>query len=105
MKARLEKAYDLLSDDGVIFISIDDNMQAYLKIICDEVFGKDSFICCLPRKSSYGEKDAEPHINKHHDYIIVYCKNLSTIIDNNILDGDGRDISLFNNKDGDPRGP
>jgi adenine-specific DNA-methyltransferase len=44
MKARLELAYDLLSDNGVIFISIDDNMQAKLKLICDEVFGKDNFI-------------------------------------------------------------
>lgn len=44
MKARLERAYDLLSDNGVIFISIDDNMHSYLKIVCDEVFGRNKFV-------------------------------------------------------------
>jgi adenine-specific DNA-methyltransferase len=44
MKARLEVARQLMSDNGVIFISIDDHMQAYLKIICDEVFGEENFI-------------------------------------------------------------
>jgi adenine-specific DNA-methyltransferase len=47
MKARLEKAYDLLSDDGVIFISIDDNMQGELKILCKEIFGDKNFVSNL----------------------------------------------------------
>ncbi|MEG1146754.1 MAG: DNA methyltransferase [Bacilli bacterium] len=45
MKRRLKLAKELLKDDGVIFISIDDNEQAYLKVLMDEVFGEDNFIC------------------------------------------------------------
>ena len=45
MKKRLELAKELLADDGVIFVSIDDNEQAYLKVLMDEIFGEENFIC------------------------------------------------------------
>ena len=44
MKQRMEIAYELLSDDGVIFVSLDDNMQAYFKVMMDEIFGEEYFI-------------------------------------------------------------
>jgi adenine-specific DNA-methyltransferase len=75
MKARLEKAYDLLSDDGVIFISIDDNMQAYLKIICDEVFGKDAFVENLVWIKNPGGKSDSKWFAETHEYILCYAKN------------------------------
>jgi adenine specific DNA methylase Mod len=90
MKARLEKAYDLLSDDGVIFISIDDNMQAYLKIICDEVFGVECFFANLAieltKVQGMKTKAAkEGSIVKGHEYVLVYCKNHNSKIIKNIL--------------------
>lgn len=73
MYPRLKLARNLLSDDGVIFISIDDNEQANLKRLCDEVFGIKNkllpFIWSLPRGINAG------HISKAHEYILVYAKN------------------------------
>ena len=45
MKQRMEIAHELLNDDGVIFVSLDDNMQAYFKVMMDSIFGEDNFIC------------------------------------------------------------
>ena len=50
MKNRLEVARELLSDDGVIFVQCDDNEQAYLKVLMDEIFGRENFICCITCK-------------------------------------------------------
>jgi adenine-specific DNA-methyltransferase len=73
---RLLLAQDLLTEDGCIFISIDDNEQANLKIICDEIFGESNFVASMPRKTrgsattkSYAE------LQSLHDYILVYWKN------------------------------
>ena len=72
--SRIKLSKNLLTDDGVIFISIDDNELFNLKKICDEIFGEYNFICNFIRKTSYGEKTAKPNINKHHDYILCYAK-------------------------------
>ncbi|MBO6072128.1 site-specific DNA-methyltransferase [bacterium] len=45
MKQRMEIAHELLNDDGVIFVSLDDNMQAYFKVMMDGIFGEDNFVC------------------------------------------------------------
>lgn len=74
--SRIKLSKNLLTDDGVIFISIDDNELFNLKKICDEIFGEYNFICNFIRKTSYGEKTAKPNINKHHDYILCYAKKL-----------------------------
>ena len=73
---RLLLARELLTEDGCIFISIDDNEQANLKIICDEIFGESNFVASMPRKTrgsattkSYAE------LQSLHDYILVYWKN------------------------------
>ncbi len=72
MKNRLEIAKQLLSDDGVIFIQCDDNEQAYLKVLCDEIFGRENFESCIthivkPEGRMYG------NIAKTHEYILVYA--------------------------------
>jgi adenine-specific DNA-methyltransferase len=74
MKNRLEVAKTLLSEDGVIFIQCDDNEQAYLKVLCDEVYGRDNFINTLPWKGRGGRQDVE-HISDIHEFILLYAKN------------------------------
>ena len=75
---RLKIARDLLSDDGVIFISIDDNEQANLKKVCDEVFGIDNFLIEFPRVTKKGGKSTDTYA-KNHDYIFVYSKNINDV--------------------------
>ena len=103
MKNRLELAKKLLKKDGSIWISIDDDEQAYLKILCDEIFGRDNFLANIiwnSRKSV--SNDAVISIN--HNYILIYTKNISEF--NKIkkffkLKADDKD---FSNPDNDPRG-
>lgn len=74
MYPRLKLARDLLTDDGVIFISIDDNEVANLKKICDEVFGEDNFVIEI----AWRRTDNQPNVGKVarvKEYILVYCKN------------------------------
>lgn len=75
---RLKLAKDLLADDGVIFISIDDNEVDNLRKICDEIFGEYSFIAEFPRVTKRGGKSTETYA-KNHDYIVSYCKNMSCV--------------------------
>ena len=78
MKNRLEIARELLKDDGVIFVQCDDNEQAYLKVLMDEIFGRDNFIGCITIKSSSASGVKISHANKtilkSKDYILAYKK-------------------------------
>ncbi|WP_077315830.1 site-specific DNA-methyltransferase [Basilea psittacipulmonis] len=74
MLPRLHLAKTLLSDDGVIFISIDDNEQAQLKLLCDEVFGSENFVAELPWRGRGGGAD-DKNLLKNHEYILMYVKN------------------------------
>ena len=76
---RLKIAKDLLSDDGVIFISIDDNEEQNLKKICDEIYGKENFIDNLIWKKRYGGGAKEKFFVSLHEYILVYCKNIKLL--------------------------
>ena len=71
---RLKVARDFLSDDGVIFISIDDNEVENLKKVCDEIFGVSNFISEFPRVTKRGGKSTDTYA-KNHDYVICYTKN------------------------------
>ena len=101
---RLKLARNLLSDDGVIFISIDDNEQANLKKVCDEIFGQINFVANFIRKTSYGEKTAKPKINKHHEYILCYVKDIITVTSRDILKGEEKIFEEYQNPDNDPKG-
>ena len=79
MKNRLEIAKELLRKDGVIYISCDDNEQAYLKVLCDEVFGRENFIATIPWKGRGGRQDAE-HISDIHEFIVFYAKDKKSFI-------------------------
>ncbi|OQC00245.1 MAG: DNA methylase [Firmicutes bacterium ADurb.Bin099] len=75
MYPRLQLARDLLSDDGVIFISIDDNEQANLKLICDDVFGEENFLATLIRKAMHTVRNSAEDFNKNTDYVLAYLKS------------------------------
>lgn len=72
MAKRLKLAKNLLSSDGVIFISIDDNEQAHVKLLCDEIFGEDKFITSIPRIASFQRSGQESYMNVSHDYVLCY---------------------------------
>jgi len=74
MKNRLEVAKELLREDGVIFISIDDNEQAYLKVLCDEIFGRENFIASMPWKGRGGRQDSL-FVANIHEYVLFFVKN------------------------------
>lgn len=73
MYSRLQLARDLLSNDGAIFISIDDNECHNLKLLCDEIFGEENFIAEFPRITKRGGKSSDI-IAKNHDYLLIYSK-------------------------------
>ncbi|WP_086286730.1 site-specific DNA-methyltransferase [Campylobacter sp. P0085] len=77
MLPRLKLARDLLKDDGVIFISIDDNEQANLKLLCDEIFGEENFLGDFIKQSKVGGGSDSKFIVKEHEYCLVYAKNIN----------------------------
>ena len=79
MFPRLLLARDLLRDDGVIFISIDDNEQAQLKLLCDEVFGQESFVCQIAREVIKGGSKSS-HFREVTDSIICYAKDKTQFV-------------------------
>ncbi|MBL0316349.1 MAG: site-specific DNA-methyltransferase [Flavobacteriales bacterium] len=104
MNDRIRKLFDLLSDDGSLWISIDDNECHYLKVLCDEIFGRNNFIANViwQKRTS---PDIRATIGAGHDYILVYAKNaekFKSII--NKLPKTEEQKSLFKNPDKDARG-
>ncbi|MCQ2760205.1 site-specific DNA-methyltransferase [Helicobacter pylori] len=77
MLPRLKLARDLLKEDGVIFISIDDNEAAQLKLLCDEIFGEDNFLGDFIKQSKVGGGSDSKFIVKEHEYCLVYAKNIN----------------------------
>ena len=77
MYPRLKLARNLLTDDGVIFISIDDNEQANLKKICDEIFGEENFVAVAPRKTGAGSAatNSDSELRKLNDFLFIYLKS------------------------------
>lgn len=105
MLPRLSFARDLLTDDGVIFISIDDNEQANLKRLCDEVFGEECFVAqFIWEKRLNRENRRETSVR--HDYILCYSKNYydDEIKRINQLPMSGKALASYSNPDNDPRG-
>ena len=106
---RLRIARDLLSDDGVIFISIDDNEQENLKKCCDEIFGAHNFIAQIVWEKVHTRKNSAINFSSSHEYILCYAKirrNNSREEDGfkrNLLPRDNTDA--YSNPDNDPRGP
>ncbi|MFY4840906.1 site-specific DNA-methyltransferase [Aliarcobacter butzleri] len=103
MYPRLLLAKDFLKDDGVIFISIDDNENAQLKLLCDEIYGDDNFVGeYIWNKKNVVQNDAT-HMSINHEYILVYAKNFN-IFRFNLLERTEEQLKRYQNPDNDPRG-
>lgn len=102
MDKRLRIAKRLLSDRGVIFISIDDNEQANLKLLCDEVFGEEKFVSNFIWKSRQNKDNRNiTGVSNDHEYLVCYTK----IQGIRALKGSERKTDQYKNPDNDPRGP
>ncbi|WP_294929022.1 site-specific DNA-methyltransferase [Sulfurimonas sp.] len=103
MYPRLLLARDLLKEDGVIFISIDDNEVAQLRLLCDDVFGQDNFIANVIWEKKYSPQNDAKWFSDNHDHILVYTKN-KEIWRPHLLPRTEEQNSRYKNPDNDPRG-
>lgn len=78
MRDRLEILRRLLAENGSIWISLDDNEQAYCKVLCDEIFGRQNFVCNVIWQKKYAPANDAKWLSDNHDFIIVYAKNKMT---------------------------
>lgn len=92
MYPRLKLARNLLKEDGVIFISIDDNEVHNLKKMCDEIFGEVNYVCGFPRITKKAGKTTDL-IAKNHDYVLCYRKSPASIFNSFAFEADGYDLS------------
>lgn len=100
---RLKLAKDLLTDDGVIFISIDDNEQENLKKCCDEIFGSGNFVAQLIWERAFAPKNDAKYISNSHDYILMYAKKISDFVIGRLPRTEEAN-ARYSNPDNDPRG-
>ena len=101
--SRLMLARNLLSENGVIFASIDDNEQENLKKLCNEVFGEDNFIAQVVWERAYSPVNLKKHFSESHDYILCYAKNIAMAVCNG-LPRSSEANDRYSNPDSDPRG-
>ena len=100
---RLKVARDLLTEDGVIFISIDDNEVENLRKVCDEVFGECNFIAILVWERAFSPKNDAKYISNSHDYILMYTKEAEKFVIGR-LERTAEANARYSNPDNDPRG-
>ena len=98
MYPRLQLARELLTEDGVIFISIDDNEQANLKLLCDDVFGEENFISSICHKARASVSN-DRIISENHNSLIFYAKNMDILFSFHRKIGDDPVLDGFNHKD------
>jgi adenine-specific DNA-methyltransferase len=104
MYPRLYIAKQLLKDDGVIFVSIDDNEVAQLRLLMDEIFGEENFLSELVRRRRKTQANLATHIAPVHEYVIVYVKNKASLSINKLPYTKEFINQNFSNPDNDPRG-
>jgi len=104
MRPRLQILQNLLSDDGTIWISIDDDEQAYLRVLCDEIFGRSNYIETIIWQRAYSPVNLKKTISRSHDYILVYAKKLTKEYSLNKLPRSSEANDRYKNPDNDPRG-
>ena len=103
MRDRLEIIRRLMSEDGSIWITIDDNEAHYLKVICDEIFGRSNFLCDIAWEKRYSPPPDTKDFGYVHDHILVYRKSPS--FRRNLLPLTEDQSGRYKNPDNDPRGP
>lgn len=104
MYSRLLIARQLLREDGVIFISIDDNEVHHLRKLCDEIFGEENFISELVRRRRKTQANLATHIAPVHEYVVVYAKSKENLSINKLPYTQEYINQSFSNPDNDPRG-
>ena len=104
MLPRLKLLRELLRDDGVIFVSVDDNEVHRLRCLMDDVFGEDNFIATAIWQKVYAPKSSAKYLSEDHDYIVVYARDREAWQPNLLPRTDVQD-AVYKNPDNDPRGP
>ena len=104
MWPRLELLRELLTEDGSIWVSIDDNEGHYLKVIMDEVFGRKNFIDTVIWRKNYSPKSSARHFSSDHDYVLVFSRNADAF-QPNLMPRTKKQNKAYKNPDDDPRGP
>jgi adenine-specific DNA-methyltransferase len=104
MKPRLELLRRLLREDGSIWISIDDDEGHYLKVLCDEVFGRPNFVNTVLWQKIHSIKNDAKYLSENHDFILIYAKNKEKV-KFNLLPRTEAMNGRYKNPDNDPRGP
>lgn len=104
MKNRLEVAKELLTKDGSIWINIDDVEAHYLKVLCDELFGRENFVANVIWQKKFAPQNDAKYFSDNHDHILVYAKN-KEMWKPNLLPRSEKTIARYKNPDDDPRGP
>jgi adenine-specific DNA-methyltransferase len=100
---RLKLARNLLTEDGVIFVSIDDNESPHLRLVFDEIFGGDNFVATAIWQKVYAPKSSAKHFSEDHDYVLVYAKNAEAWRPVLLTRTDEQN-AVYKNPDNDPRG-
>ncbi|PCI40970.1 MAG: site-specific DNA-methyltransferase [Rhodospirillaceae bacterium] len=104
MRDRLEILKRLMSEDGSLWITIDDNEAHYLKVLCDEIFGRKNFVANVIWQKKYSPQNDAKWLSDNHDHILVYAKNKDIWRPNLLPRTDAMD-KRYKNPDSDPRGP
>ena len=104
MLPRLQLLRELLSEDGSIWVTIDDNEGHYLKVLMDEVFGRGNFVTTVLWRKNYSPKSTARHFSEDHDYVIVYAKHADSWIPN-LMPRTEKQDKAYKNPDKDSRGP
>lgn len=104
MQSRIEALYKLLSPDGSMWITIDDDESHYLKVMCDEIFGRNNFVANVIWEKKYSPQNDARWLSDSHDHILVYAKDKATWRPNPLPRTESMDAQ-YKNPDNDPRGP
>lgn len=104
MKNRIEIARELLSNDGSIWINIDDKESHYLKVLCDEIFGRENFVINFIWQKKYSPANDAKWFSDVHDHILVFAKNKPNFKPNLLPRSEAMN-KRYKNPDNDPRGP
>lgn len=104
MRNRLEVIYNLLAKDGSLWISLDDNEQAYCKVLCDEIFGRNNFVANVIWEKKFSPSNDAKWLSDSHDFILVYAK-VKEFWRPNLLPRTEEMNSRYKNPDNDLRGP
>ena len=103
MQQRIRILYELLADDGTLWISLDDEEQAYSRVLCDEIFGRQNFVANVIWQKKHTRSNDAKWFSDNHDFILVYAKNKATWRPN-LLPRSEDSLSNYTNPDNDPRG-